>query len=95
MGEEDLRMIPIAQELLLAAAALGLLMLVCLIRVILGPTAPDRIVAADAINTLVTASLVLLGTAFNEIIYVDLAIVYAVLGFVSTLYIAKYLEGKA
>jgi len=33
------------------------------------------------------------GAAFNEIIYIDVAIVYALLSFITTLFIAKYLEG--
>lgn len=64
-----------------------------LIRIILGPTAPDRVVGLDTINTLIVALMVILAVAYNQIIYVDIAIVYALLSFVSTLYIAKYLEG--
>ncbi len=64
-----------------------------LIRIILGPTVPDRVVGLDTINTLIVALMVILAVAYNQIIYVDIAIVYALLSFVSTLYIAKYLEG--
>lgn len=88
-------MITIGPELFILAASLGVLMLVCLVRAILGPTAPDRMVALDTTNTLVMAALVLLGTAFGEIFYIDVAIIYAMLAFVSTLYISKYLEGNA
>ncbi len=63
------------------------------IRAVFGPTTPDRLVALDTINTLVVASMILLGVAFREVIYIDVAIVYALLSFVATLYIAKYLEG--
>jgi len=77
---------------MMIAAGLGALILICLIRAVLGPTAPDRLVAMDTTNTLVVAVLVVLGAAWNEIIYVDVAIVYAMLSFVSTLYISKYLE---
>jgi len=77
----------------LLVATLGVLILICLVRVILGPTVPDRIVALDAINTLAIAMLVVIGLVFSEIIYVDVAIVYAMLSFVSTLYISKYMEG--
>ena len=87
-------MIPIEPLLLLVAAYLGVLMLVCLIRAFLGPTIADRLVAVDAINTQIVVALIVLGTAFKEIIYIDVAIIYAMLGFVSTLYLAKYLEGK-
>jgi multicomponent Na+:H+ antiporter subunit F len=64
-----------------------------IIRVIIGPTAPDRVVGLDTINTLVIVSMVAFGAAFKEVIYIDVAIVYALLSFISTLFIAKYLEG--
>ena len=73
--------------------ALALCIIMAIIRVIRGPTAPDRIVGLDTINTIVIVGMVVFGAAFNEIIYIDLAIVYALLSFVSTLFIAKYLEG--
>ena len=94
MGEEDSGMI-IFTELMLLSASLGALTLICLVRIILGPTMPDRIVALDAANTLVVAMMVVLGAAFGEIIYIDIAIIYAMLSLVSTLYMARYLEEKA
>ena len=67
--------------------------MLAMIRIILGPTAPDRVVGVDVINTLVIVSMVMLGAALKEVIYIDVAIVYALLSFVTTLFIAKYLEG--
>ncbi|HBY56828.1 MAG TPA: cation:proton antiporter [Candidatus Atribacteria bacterium] len=69
-------------------------MLLSLVRLILGPTTPDRIVALDTINTLVVAGMILVGAAYEEVIYVDVAIVYALLSYIGTLYVAKYLEGR-
>jgi len=63
------------------------------IRILKGPTAPDRVVGLDTVNTIVIVSMVIFGTISNEIIYIDVAIVYALLSFISTLFIAKYLEG--
>ncbi len=63
-----------------------------LIRVFLGPTSPDRLVGLDTLNTVVVVSMVILGIAFKEVIYVDVAIAYALLSFVTTLFIAKYIE---
>ncbi|GAB4113111.1 MAG: hypothetical protein Kow00103_04330 [Candidatus Caldatribacteriota bacterium] len=68
-------------------------MFIALIRLILGPTTPDRVVALDTINTLVVAGMILVGAAYEEIIYIDVAIVYALLSYIGTLYVAKYLEG--
>ena len=80
-------------EYLVVLLALLLCVIMAMIRVIRGPTAPDRIVGLDTINTIVIVSMVIFGAAFNEVIYIDVAIVYALLSFISTLFIAKYLEG--
>jgi len=66
----------------------------CTIRLYRGPTPADRAVAVDTVNTLTVAIMVLLGVVYQQIIFIDVAIVYAVLSFVSTLYIAKYLGGE-
>ncbi len=68
--------------------------IICAVRAVLGPTAPDRVVAMDAIVALMTASMVLLGIYYNSSIYLDVALVYAFLSFLGTLAIAKYLEGR-
>lgn len=70
------------------------LMLLAMVRLFKGPTAADRVVALDAINTLVVASMIVLAVVFRQFIFVDVAIIYALLAFVGTLYIAKYLGGE-
>jgi len=76
-----------------AAALLAAFMLLSVLRLGIGPTAADRAVALDTVNTLVVTTMVLLGAGLGQAILVDVAIVYALLSFVSTLYIARYLEG--
>ncbi len=73
---------------------LGALMLLAMIRLLKGPTSADRVVALDAINTLVVASMIVLAVVFKQVVFVDVAIVYALLSFVGTLFIAKYLGGE-
>ena len=75
-----------------AAVFIGACIVIALIRVGIGPTVPDRIVGLDTVNTLVIVGMVLLGAAFQQAIYIDVAIVYALLSFVTTLFIAKYVE---
>jgi multicomponent Na+:H+ antiporter subunit F len=74
------------------ALVLGACIIIAIVRVILGPNAPNRIVGLDTINTLVVTSMVVLGAAFEEVIFIDVAIVYALLSFITTLFIAKYIE---
>ena len=64
-----------------------------IIRLFLGPTPADRVVAFDTMNTFVIASMVAYALASMEYVFIDVAIVYALLSYIGTLYIAKYLEG--
>ena len=64
----------------------------CLLRMLKGPTASDRAVAVDTIATITTALLVLLGSVFQRYVYLDVALVYAVLTFIGSVAIARFLE---
>jgi len=68
--------------------------LFCLVRAVLGPTAPDRVVAIDALTAIISAALVLLGVFYRESFFLDVALVYAFLSFLGTVAISKYLEGR-
>ena len=68
-------------------------MIFSIIRFVKGPTAGDRTVALDTMTTLMVAGLVVLGAVFDRFIYVDVALIYGVLGFIGVIVIARYLEG--
>jgi multicomponent Na+:H+ antiporter subunit F len=71
---------------------IGAAVLLCLFRLLRGPTAPDRAVAADSISAITTALLVYLAHLFGRDIYLDVSLVYAVLAFIGSVAIARYLE---
>jgi multicomponent Na+:H+ antiporter subunit F len=77
-----------------AVAVLGALIVLTMVRLLAGPTAPDRVVALDTVNTLTVASMIVLSVAYEQTVFIDVAIVYALLSFVGTLYVAKYLGGE-
>ena len=67
------------------------LILLCLIRVILGPTVLDRILGANVIGTITTILLLVIGFLFDNVgMFVDIAIAYALLNFIATLGATKY-----
>ncbi len=72
---------------------IGLGVILCLLRMMKGPTAPDRAVALDTSVTVTTALLVLIGLLLKRRIYLDVSLVYAVLTFIGSVAIARYLEG--
>jgi multicomponent Na+:H+ antiporter subunit F len=73
--------------------AMAVCLIVIIVRIFIGPGAPTRLVAFDTANTLVVTSLILLAMLFNDVVFVDVAIVYALLSFAMTLYVAKYIQG--
>jgi len=73
-------------------AIITLAISLCLLRLLKGPTAPDRAVAVDTIATITTALLVLLAFIFERYVYLDVALVYAVLTFIGSVAIARFLE---
>lgn len=72
---------------------IGAAILLCLLRMVGGPTTVDRAVAVDTTATVTTALLVLLGFAFGRYVYLDVALVYALLTFIGSVAVARYLEG--
>lgn len=91
MGEEVGEMI--APEFFYSALIIMIGAFLCVLRVLFGPTVPDRVVGVDTLNTLIVAGMILLGAAYDRVIYIDIAIVYALLSYIGTLVIAKYLQG--
>jgi multicomponent Na+:H+ antiporter subunit F len=74
----------------LATICMGILL--CLLRMLKGPTASDRAVAVDTITTTVVALLVLLGFIFKRYVYLDVSLVYSLLAFVGLVALARFLE---
>ena len=81
---------------LLPAVGLGILVLLfaCLWRAVLGPTVADRVVAINVISTKTMVLISMMAAIFGEGFFLDVAMVYAVIGFLATVGIAKYLEGS-
>ena len=76
---------------IITGVILLLLTLVCLYRVVAGPTVIDRIIAVGAIGNKTTAILLLIGMIFGRVeMFVDIAISYALLNFIATLGAAKF-----
>lgn len=63
-------------------------------RVCRGETVIDRLIGFDLLSTLILAILVLLSLISLRIIYIDVALGLAALGFVGTIALAKYLADE-
>ena len=73
-------------------ATLGLALLIAVVRLVKGPTLPDRIVAMDLVGVLVVGLIVVLAASTQVTATLDAAIVIALIGFVGTIAYATYVE---
>ncbi len=74
-----------------ALAMLSLALLLNLWRALRGPDMPDRILALDTLYTNSIALLVLLGIQFHHMLYFASALLLALLGFITTAALSRYL----
>ena len=80
--------------LVIVAAGLLLAAFLCLFRIGRGPTAPDRTVAIDILGTLVVGFCCVMALLTKQDFYMNIAIAWALLSFIGTIALAKYLEGR-
>jgi multicomponent Na+:H+ antiporter subunit F len=76
----------------LAAVLAGMAFLLALGRFIKGPSAADRAVAFDVLTIVAITGIVLAALAEGRGIYLDVALVYALLSFLGVIVFARYLE---
>lgn len=76
-----------------AFAMMGLALLLGLVRFVIGPKTPDRLVAADTLSVITTTGLVGLAALLASPLYLDVALVYGVLAFVGVVALARAIEG--
>ena len=75
-----------------ALTMLGLALLLAVIRLVKGPTLPDRIVAMDLISVIVIGLIVGLAASTRVRATLDAAIVIALISFVATVTYAMYVQ---
>lgn len=75
----------------IAMLLLGIAIALNLWRLVLGPSLPDRILALDTMYINAIALLVLFGIYQGSMLYFEAALLIAVMGFVGTVALSKYL----
>ncbi len=64
----------------------------CIYRIIKGPTIPDRVVALDAMTTVIVVMLGIYSFVKGSVFFMDVALVIAIITFIGTVTVAKYLD---
>ena len=81
----------IAIACMVAAFAIGVAMLLTLFRLLVGPDMATRILALDTLVINAIALVVLIGIYYGTEIYFEAALLFAMVGFLSTVAYCKYL----
>ncbi len=80
--------------LLVVGVGMCVLVLLCLYRVTYGPNVLNRAVGINAVGTKTLILLLIMGEIYGRVdMFVDISMVYALLNFIGTLVLAKYIKG--
>lgn len=82
----------IAAAVTFGLACIGLAMALNVYRLVVGPDATDRVVALDTLYINTIAILVLVGIRLETAVFFEAALLIAMMGFVGTVALAKYLR---
>lgn len=75
-------------------ALIALSLLIAFVRMVLGPTLADRVVALDMMTTLIIAFCGIVAVLTSDSAFLDVAIVLALVGFLATVALARYAERR-
>ena len=95
--KKDFRIKEVDMEILFNIFYFGLFVccFLCLYRIGLGPSAPDRTVAIDILGIVVVGCCAVLGLYTKKDFYLNIALAWALLSFIGTIALAKFLEGRS
>jgi multicomponent Na+:H+ antiporter subunit F len=80
---------------LIALILLGLALLVSVVRIIIGPTLADRVLALDLLTVVAMGFVGAIAIRTGQMLYLDIAIALALLGFLATIALARYVMTRA
>ena len=80
---------------LIALILLGLALLLSAVRVIIGPTLADRVLALDLMTVIAMGFVVAIAIRTGLTLYLDIAISLALLGFLATIAFARYMLSRS
>ena len=79
-------------DLIIFSVLFALFAALILIRLVKGPNSADRMVAGDAADVLVCCAMILFSLYSGRGIYLDIAIICAMLGIINTMLVGRYLD---
>lgn len=82
----------IEMMLYISLVLFGIAIAITFIRMILGPTFSDRVIAMDVIGVNLISAIAIISIIFNTKAFLDVILILAILAFISTIAFSKFLE---
>ena len=79
-------------SIFLAAALAAVAFVLAMVRFVRGPLTFDRVVAFDVLTIVGITGIVLVAVVEDRVIYLDVALVYALMSFLGVIVVARHLE---
>ena len=79
---------------LIALVLLGLALLISVVRIVIGPTLGDRVLALDLMTVVAMGFVGTIAIRTGQFLYLDIAIALALLGFLATIAFARYVLSR-
>lgn len=70
----------------------GVATIITFVRIIIGPSFPDRIIAMDVVGVHLISAIAIVSILFNSRAFFDVILVLGILAFISTISFSKFLE---
>ena len=77
--------------LLIALAVLSLALLITVVRVVIGPTLPDRVLALDMLTAAAIGFVAVVGIRTDQTLYADIAIALGLVAFLATVAFSRFI----
>ncbi|HLR64411.1 MAG TPA: Na(+)/H(+) antiporter subunit F1 [Pseudogracilibacillus sp.] len=82
------------KETLLMASLIifGIAIVITFIRIVIGPTFPDRVIAMDVVGVNLISAIAIISIIYDTHVFYDVILVLGILAFISTISYSKFLE---
>lgn len=82
------------KETLLYASLIifGIAIIITFIRIIIGPTFPDRVIAMDVVGVNLISIIAIIAIIYQTHVFYDVILILGILAFISTISYSKFLE---
>lgn len=70
----------------------GISIAMTFLRIVIGPTFPDRVIAMDVIGVNIISVIAIISIFYNTKAYLDVILILGILAFISTVAFSKFIE---